>query len=130
MTGIDTNILVRFFTKDDAAQSARAKEFLQTLSPESPGLVSLICLIELVWVLRSQYDFHKGQLILLLEQLLDSPELLLESQSAVGQAIRRFAGAKCDFADCLIERSGHILGCHETVTFDAGAAKLAGMRLI
>lgn len=130
MTGIDTNILVRFFTKDDAAQGARAKEFLRTLSPESPGFVSLICLIELVWVLRSQYHFDKAQLILRLEQLLDSPELVLESQSAVAQALRRFAGAKGDFADCLIERCGHILGCHETVTFDTGAARLAGMRLL
>jgi len=130
MIGIDTNILLRFFTKDDIAQSARAKEFLRTLTPESPAFVSLICLIELVWVLRSQYHLEKAQLILHLERLLDSPELVLESQAAVAQALRRFAVAKADFADCLIERSGHILGCRETVTFDAGAAKLAGMRLL
>jgi len=85
MIGIDTNILVRFFTKDDAVQSARAKEFLKTLSPASPGFVSLICLIELVWVLRSQYGLGKAQLVDRLEQLLNSPELVLESQEAVAQ---------------------------------------------
>ncbi len=130
MIGIDTNILVRFFAKDDVVQSARAKAFLQTLSPGSPGFVSLICLIELVWVLRSQYDLGKAQLVERLEQLLNSPELILESQEAVAQAMQRFARVKADFADCLIERSGHALGCHETVTFDEGAARLVGMRLL
>ncbi len=130
MTGIDTNILVRFFTKDDTAQASRAKSFLQTLTPSSPGFVTLICLIELVWVLRAQYRFDKPNLVLRLEQLLDSPELVLESQTAVEQALRRFARENVDFADCLIERSGHHLGCHETVTFDAAAAKLAGVKLL
>jgi predicted nucleic-acid-binding protein len=104
--------------------------FFRHSRPHRPGFVSLICLIELVWVLRSQYHFDKTQLIFRLEQLLNSTELLLENQSTVEQAVRRFAAAKVDFADCLIERSGHILGCHETVTLDAGAAKLAGMRLL
>jgi predicted nucleic-acid-binding protein len=130
MTGIDTNILVRFFTKDDAVQGERAKEFLRTLTPASPGFVSLICLIELIWVLRSQYHLDKAQLILRLEQLLDFPDLLVESQAAVQQALQRFARAKADFADCLIERLGHNSGCRETVTFDAGAARLAGMTLL
>jgi predicted nucleic-acid-binding protein len=130
MTGIDTNILVRFFAKDDASQANRAKSFLLTLTPQAPGFVSLICLIELVWVLRTQYYLDKAQLILRLDKLLASEELVIENQSTVEQALRRFAGSKVDFADCLIERSGHNSGCHETVTFDAIAAKRAGMRLL
>jgi predicted nucleic-acid-binding protein len=130
MIGIDTNILVRYFTRDDVAQAGRAKSFLLTLSPASRGFVSLICLMELVWVLRSQYRFGKSELVPMLEQLLDSTELVLENQPAVEQALRRFAAARVDFADCLIERSGHTSGCHETVTFDASAAKLLGMRLL
>jgi len=55
MTGLDTNILVRFFVKDDLEQSRRAKELLRTLTPESPGFVSLVALAEMIWVLRSQY---------------------------------------------------------------------------
>lgn len=128
MTGIDTNVLVRFFTKDDPDQTLRAKKFLRTLTMQEPGFVSLICLIELVWVLRSQYDFDKKQLIQRLEQLIDSREIVLESQSAVEQSLRKFAGAKVDFADCLIERCGHAFGCRHTVTFDFGAAKATGMQ--
>lgn len=130
MTGIDTNVLVRFFTKDDLEQGSRAKQFLRVLSPESPGFVSLVSLIELIWVLRSRYRLSKAELIQHLERLLDSPELMIENQTAVSLALRRFASGKADFTDCLIERSGAAAGCKETVTFDADAARFAGMRLL
>ena len=130
MTGLDTNILVRFFTKDDRDQGNRAKALLQTLSPELPGYISLVSLIEMVWVLRSRYRLSKVDLIKHLERLLNSSELVVENHPAVNQALRRFAGASSDFADCLIERSGHLAGCHETVTFDVKAARFAGMRLL
>jgi predicted nucleic-acid-binding protein len=35
-----------------------------------------------------------------------------------------------DFADCLIERLGHAVGCRETVTFDVSASRSAGMKLL
>jgi predicted nucleic-acid-binding protein len=69
-------------------------------------------------------------LIKTLEQLLDSPELMVENHTAVASALRRFAHFKVDFADCLIERSGAAAGCGETVTFDEDAARFAGMRLL
>lgn len=130
MIGLDTNILVRLLTQDEPVQSRRAEEFLQTLSAEMPGFVSLVSLIELVWVLRSRYRMDKTQLILCIERLLDSPELNVENQETVSQVLRRFASSKADFADCLIERSGHVSGCRETVTFDVNASRLAGMRLL
>ena len=130
MTGIDTNVLVRFFTKDDLEQGSRAKQFLRALTPVSPGFVSLVSLIELVWVLRSQYRLSKADLIQHLERLLDSPELIIENQTTVTLALRRFAKFKADFADCLIERSGAAAGCSETVTFDADASRFVGMRLL
>jgi predicted nucleic-acid-binding protein len=130
MTGLDTNILVRFFTKDDPAQSKRAADFMRSLTPESPGFVSMVSLIELVWVLRSQYGLGKTELIQHMEQMLDAPELIVENHATVHQALRRFAGFKADFADCLIAACGHAKGCRETVTFDGKAAKNAGMKLL
>jgi predicted nucleic-acid-binding protein len=130
MTGLDTNILVRFFAKDDLEQGRRARNLLLSLSAESPGFVSLVCLAELVWVMRTQYHLTKSQLIECVKRLLDSPELMVESQAAVTQALRRFAGEKADLADCLIERCGHIAGCSHTVTFDVTASRFAGMKLL
>ena len=130
MTGLDTNILVRFFAQDDPLQSGRVKMLLRTLTPESPGFVSLVSIIELVWVLRSRYQVGKAELIQCMENLLNSAELVVERQAAVTQALHVFSSSKADFADCLIERSGHAAGCAETVTLDTGASKFAGMRLL
>ncbi|MGA2728930.1 MAG: type II toxin-antitoxin system VapC family toxin [Terracidiphilus sp.] len=130
MIGIDTNILARFLAQDDAEQGQRADSLLQTLSPQDPGFVSLVSLIELAWVMRSRYRVSKSELIQNLERLLNSPELVIESQQTVAQAIARFGSAKTDFADCLIERSGHVAGCRHTVTFDENAAKTSGMKLL
>lgn len=127
MIGLDTNVLVRFFAQDDPDQSRRADKFLQSLTPEAPGFVSVIVLAELVWVLCRRYGVKKVQLIQCLNQLLDSPELILEGQTAVTQALQRFASAKADFVDCLIERCGHLAGCRDTVTFDVNASEAAGM---
>jgi predicted nucleic-acid-binding protein len=84
----------------------------------------------LAWVLRSRYGVSKAKLIQYLEMLLNSSELVLESQDSVSQALLRFSSSKADFADCLIERSGFLAGCTETVTFDEDAGKLSGMRLL
>jgi predicted nucleic-acid-binding protein len=130
MIGLDTNVLVRFFSEDDPVQCRRAEEFLQNLSPTGRGYVSLVSLVELGWVLRSHYRLSKAQLIVCIETLLNSPELVLESQTAVVQSLRRFSSAKADFADCLIERSCHAAGCRETVTFDVDASQSAGMKLL
>ena len=130
MKGLDTNILVRFYAQDDPEQCRRCDKFLQTLTPESPGYVSLVSLIELAWVLRSQYRLPKLELIRILEQMLDSPELQVENQTAVILVLRRFSQFKVDFADCLIERCGAVAGCDATVTFDVSASKSAGMKLL
>jgi predicted nucleic-acid-binding protein len=103
---------------------------LQSLTPENPGFISLVSLAELVLVLRRQYRLDKAQLIECLQRLLDSPELVVESQTAVTQALRKYSNSKVDLADCIIERSGHLAGCSTTYTFDVQASKFAGMRLL
>jgi predicted nucleic-acid-binding protein len=89
-----------------------------------------VVVAELAWVLRKQYGVSKTQFIGYIEQLLDSPEIVLEHESALKLALIRCSRANVDIADCLIERICAEAGCTQTVTFDEGAAKLAGMRLL
>jgi predicted nucleic-acid-binding protein len=129
MTGLDTNVLVRYLTEDDPVQTTAAGRVMDSFSAESPGYVSVIVLAELVWVLESLYRFTKKEIEQVLETLLRSEELVLERAEIVSQALRMFRGSRADFADCLIERSGHAAECRYTVTFDKKAAA-GGMRLI
>jgi predicted nucleic-acid-binding protein len=130
MTGLDTNVLVRFFAKDDAGQFKRAEAFLDALTPDAPGFVSLVALAEVIWVLRRRYGMKRAEIAHCIDHLLDSPEIVLEGQVPVAQALAQFESSKSDFADCLIERCGSVAGCKETVTFDTGAAMAAGMKLL
>jgi predicted nucleic-acid-binding protein len=129
MIGLDTNVIVRYLTLDDARQTALAVGIFDSLSADSHGFVSLTVIIELVWVLESSYDFRKDRIIDTLDALLRSQELTVERADAVRQALRRFAASRADFADCLIERCCREAKCQYTVTFDRKAAA-AGMRLI
>ncbi len=129
MIGLDTNVLVRYLTLDDASQVALAASVLDSLSADSPGFVSLVVIVEMVWVLESSYGFKKERVIETLDALLRSQELAVERTDAVRQAMRRFAASGADFADCLIDRCCQEAGCQYTATFDRKASA-AGMRLI
>jgi predicted nucleic-acid-binding protein len=129
MIGLDTNVVVRYVTRDDPAQTATAAKAMDSLSADSPGFLSLIVIVELVWVLETAYHFKKSQIEQVLEILLRSKELVIERAEIVAQALRKFSAGRADFADCLIERAGHAAECQYTVTFDRNAVA-AGMRLL
>ena len=130
MIGLDTNVVVRYLTHDDPAQTVAAVRVMDALSSDSPGFLSLIVITELVWVLEVSYRFKKSEIEQVLEILLRSKELLIERAEIVAQALRKFSASRADFADCLIERSGHAAECEYTVTFDRTAAAVAGMKLL
>lgn len=130
MIGLDTNVVVRYLTHDDAAQAAAAVKLIDSLSQDSPGFLSLIVIAELVWVLEVSYRFKKNEIESVLEALLRSKELVLERADVVAQALRKFSASRADFVDCLIERSGHAAECDYTVTFDQKAASAAAMKLL
>ena len=128
MIGLDTNVLVRYVTQDDPIQSAKASDLIESLTTLSPGFVSLVSVVELVWVLQSCYQSAKSDVVVVLETLLRTRELTIEHAETLWQALRRFTASKADFADCLIERCAHAAGCEYTATFDLNAAKAAGMK--
>ncbi|EXI66577.1 MAG: putative nucleic-acid-binding protein [Candidatus Accumulibacter adjunctus] len=130
MTGLDTNVLVRYIMQDDAEQSLLSTRLVESLSVESPGFVALISVVELGWVLNSAYDLDRNQIAEAFEGLLRTKEIVVERAETVWKALRIFQRTNADLADCLIERSAAAAGCSMTVTFDRGAVKGCGMTLV
>jgi predicted nucleic-acid-binding protein len=128
--GLDTNVLVRYLAQDDARQSPLATRQIESLTPGAPGHVSLVTLVELVWVLTGCYGSTREEIVTVLDALLRTQGLVVAQADTVWQALRLYRGGKADFADCLIERCNAKTGCAETVTFDRAAAKHCGMRLL
>lgn len=129
MIGLDTNVVIRYLTRDDPAQAKAAARMMASLSADAPGFLSLIVIAELAWVLEASYEFKKNEIIQVLEGLLRSAELVIERAEIVTQALHTFRGARAGFADCLIARCGHAAECQYTATFDRQAGA-AGMRLL
>jgi predicted nucleic-acid-binding protein len=130
VTGLDTNVLVRYVMQDDARQSARATWLIESFTGEEPGFVPLVTVLESVWVLSGSYGLGRAQVAAVLEGLLRSKELVVDRADLVAKALGRYRDAGADFADALIERIAVAAGCPVTMTFDAGAAKAAGMTLV
>jgi predicted nucleic-acid-binding protein len=130
MIGLDTNVLVRYIMQDDAKQSPKATKLIESLTVAAPGFVPIVVVVELGWVLSSSYDLTRDQLVQALETLLRTKEIVIDRADHVLKAVRVFKTTSADFADCLIERTATTAGCEKTMTFDIGAAKVAGMTLI
>lgn len=130
MTGLDTNILSRFFLQDDPLQCPKADQILASLSVDGPGWVGLVTVLELIWVLSSKNRFDRRTIAKTVDQLLSRQEIVVEQAETVQNALRLFRDGKADFADCLISLSAKAAGCSRTVTFDRIAARDAGMELL
>lgn len=100
MIGLDTNILVRYLTRDDEQQWQQAVLVIQH---NQPCFVTNIVLCEVVWVLRgATYGFRKAEIINTLKAMLHSAAFEFESRSTVDQALQRYKKGKADFSDYLI----------------------------
>jgi predicted nucleic-acid-binding protein len=130
MIGLDTNVLVRYIAQDDARQSAAAAKLIEKrCTPECPGYVSLVTLVELVWVTETCYDAKREEVATILRTLLCARQLFLDEAETVWRALRLFESSTADFADHLVERLAANAGCAETFTFDKKASK-AGMKIL
>jgi len=100
MTGLDTNVLVRFLVEDDEAQTARVHRFLKSSRAAGEAVfVSAVVLCEACWVLRSVYAKSKKDLLEAIESLLKADVFLLEEPESVRRAIELAHKGKAEFPD-------------------------------
>ena len=134
MIGLDTNVLARYLTQDDARQAALASQLIENeLTIASPGFISLVVLAELCWVLSRLYSATMDELADLISDLLNTPQIQVERREVVQAAIRRFnqgKSRKAGLVDALIAEIASSEGCSATVTFDKAAVRAAGMTLL
>lgn len=129
MTGLDTNVLLRFYLKDDPVQSPRARRMMSSLKANEPGWVGLVSLLEIVWVLKKKKGASREQIADLLDSLLSLDAIVVEQSPIVGKAVQRFRNTRAGFADCLLAECARAAGCSRTLTFDEIAARDLGMEL-
>lgn len=131
MIGLDTNILIRYLTLDDPTQSSKAVALIERQLTESePGFISIVTMVETVWVLLRPYGFSSSEVADHVELLLRAKTLAVEHAAAVYDAMVALREERGDFAGCLIAAFGTLAGCTHTLTFDRKAARLPGFELL
>jgi len=122
MRAVDTNVLVRLATRDDAKQVAAAEAFIA-----KGAWVPYLVLAETMWVLAAGYDLGPAAIATAVEMFLNHRDLTLQDSEAVAAALEHFRKRpKLGFSDCLVlevaRKAGHLpLG-----TFDRELGKLDG----
>jgi predicted nucleic-acid-binding protein len=117
--GLDTNVLVRYLTQDDAAQSRTANRLIQEATARGEPLhLSTIVLSETVWVLRWAYRVGKPDILRSLTRILDTAQFSIENLDDCREALALFADGQGDFSDYLLGAGNRRTGCSTTATFD------------
>lgn len=128
MIGLDTNVLVRYLAQDDARQSSIATRLIEnTLTETSPGFVSMIVLIETVWVMEDLYGADRARVTAIIDTLLRARTVVVEDAEIAWRALEAFRAGRADFADCMISAFATAAGCTVVYTFDKVAARDSGM---
>jgi predicted nucleic-acid-binding protein len=126
MRAIDTNVLVRLVTRDDAGQAVRADSFV-----EKGAWVSVLALAEATWVLGSVYELDATSLATAVAMLLNHEHLTLQDSDVVEAALDLFRSRPAlGFSDCLMLHLARKAGHLPMGTFDRGLGKSEGTQKI
>lgn len=111
MLAVDTNIVVRYITRDHTEQAAKAKRLID----EEDIFVATTVLLETAWVLRRAYGFNRAEIAMALRLFAGMPGVTLEDPVLARQALD-WTDSGMDFAD-----AAHLAkteGCDAFISFE------------
>src|SRR5258708_3632133 len=96
MLAIDTNVIVRFLTRDHPQQSRKAKALIDS----EHVFVCTTVLLETEWVLRSIYEFTQTEIVKAFTAFAGLPNVIVEDAAMIAKALD-WTARGMDFADAL-----------------------------
>ena len=100
---MDSNIFLRYHSRDDEKQSAEAEAFFLRAKK---GEIEIFCgppvFFEVAWVLKTFYGLPDGTILDTLESMLSIPNFTVFDVEYVVQAIKLGRKNSCGFADSYI----------------------------
>jgi predicted nucleic-acid-binding protein len=129
--GIDTNVLVRYLTQDDAAQARRVDALIAGAEENRERLhIDDIVLCELVWVLRGAYRLSKPTVLAAIDKIISTSLFSFDDRELLRVALEDYREGRGDFADYIIGRRNIRNGCEHSVTFDRSLSGSATFSLL
>jgi len=97
---IDTNIFLRYLTKDDLIKYERCRElFKKAMDGKIVLSTSEMVIAELIWTLISYYKVPKAEVIEKISIIVGTENLYIPGKDIVSDALVIFAGKNIDYID-------------------------------
>jgi predicted nucleic acid-binding protein len=116
---VDSNVFLRFFTRDDEPQAKKADElFRKAATGEIQLVTGPPVLFELAWTLRAAYRLSQEEILDILSAVVAHPGLRLTDAHVVPGAIALARQSGIDFADAYIAVAAQFAGTQAVATFN------------
>ena len=126
MLALDTNILARYYVREDGAARAQQEIARAVIERGTQLFVAKTVVLELEWVLRGGYGHPPKNVCRVIEHLLSLDHVEVEDRAVVESALGNLRKG-LDFADALHHASSR--ACEAFLTFDARGFAAKARRL-
>ena len=116
---IDTNLLIRYFVKDETARALAAHRLIERATRGEVSLVvAPVVLAEITWVLESHFSLSLDTIADYLEAILQTPGLEVLQAEVLSEAVRIYRRTRIDFVDAWIAALAKSHEVSRVYTFD------------
>lgn len=131
MISLDTNILVRFITKDSQEQFQKVvKLFYQLELENKQAYISMLVILETIWVLSHFYKVERLQIIDNLLPLFNTKILMIENTNYLKSILLNAKNNTFDLPDLMIACCYEVANHLPIMTFDKKASKYGNFQLL
>jgi predicted nucleic acid-binding protein len=128
---LDTNVLLRYLTRDDPTRAAAALALLTRVEAGQERVItSPLVIFETVFTLQKRYNFPRQGIREALTDLISMRGLQLSSKALWIQALDLFAAQNLPFADAYNAVFMRSRGLSEIYSWDGDFDTIAGVRRI
>jgi len=133
MRFLDTNIIIRYITQDDALLAKKARSILKQI--KEGAVLATTCesiISECVYVLASKHLYHlpRPQITALLKVIIAFKGLKLPSKRVYKKALELYAASQLDFPDALAIAHMMRQNITEIYSFDQDFDQMTGIKRI
>jgi predicted nucleic acid-binding protein len=118
-TFVDTNIFLRYLTKDDPSKYEKCREmFKRAMKGEIAITTSGMVVAELVWTLLSYYKVPKAEVVEKVSVIVGTKNLSIPDKQMVADALVLYARKNIDFIDAYNAVFMRYHGLREIFSYD------------
>lgn len=126
---IDTNIFLRYLTKDDPSKYERCRElFKKTVEGKVKLATSGIVIAELIWTLLSYYKVPKTDVIEKISIIIATENLYIPDKNIIADALVLYSRKNIDYIDAYNAVFMKYNNCAEIYTYDKDFDFIGGIK--